>query len=86
MSKRHKNIKLFSWEEGLLEIRPNQRQLLQNATILLQNARVQNTRWCSIMCGFYCISFIEYKLAEKTLLDYINLFSPNDYTKHDKIM
>ena len=38
------------------------------------------------MCGFYCIRFIEYMLAEKTLLDYINLFSPNDYTKHDKIM
>ena len=39
----------------------------------------------SIMCRFYCIAFIEYMLAGKTLLDYTNLFSPNDYKKNDKI-
>ena len=33
------------------------------------------------MGGFYCIAFIEYMLAGKTLLDYMNLFSPNDYKK-----
>ena len=32
-----------------------------------------------IMCGFYCIAFMEYMLAGKTLLYYTNLFSPNDY-------
>ena len=37
------------------------------------------------MCGFYCIAFIEYLLAGKTLLDYTNLFSPNGYKKKDKI-
>ena len=40
----------------------------------------------SIMCGFYCIAFIEYMLAGKTLLDYTNLFSPNDYQNNGKIM
>ena len=40
----------------------------------------------SIMCGFYCIPFIEYILAGKTLLDYTNLFFPNDYKKNDKII
>ena len=40
----------------------------------------------SIMCGFYCIAFIEYILAGKTLLDNINLFCPNDYKKNDKII
>ena len=40
----------------------------------------------SIMCGFYCITFIDYMLAGKTLLDYTNLFSPNDYEKNDKII
>ena len=38
------------------------------------------------MCGFYCITFIEYMLAGKALLDYTNLFSPKDYKKNDKIM
>ena len=27
----------------------------------------------SITCGFYCITFIEYMLAGKTLLDYTNI-------------
>ena len=40
----------------------------------------------SIMCGFYCIVFIEYMLGGKTFLDYTDLFSPNDYKKNDKII
>ena len=38
------------------------------------------------MCGFYCIAFMEYMMAEKTLLDYVNLFSGNESKKNDKIM
>ena len=33
----------------------------------------------SIMCGYFCIEFINYMLKGKTLLDYTNLFSPNDF-------
>ena len=33
------------------------------------------------MWGFYCIAFIEYMLPGKTLLDYTDLFSPNDYRR-----
>ena len=40
----------------------------------------------SIMCRFYCITFIKYMLAGRTLLDYTNLFSSNDYKKNDKII
>ena len=46
--------------------------------------RIQDNE--SIMCGFYCITFIEYMLAGKTLLHYTNLFSPNYYKKNDKII
>ena len=37
----------------------------------------------SIMCGYYCIEFINYMLKCKTLLDYTNLFFPNDFKKND---
>ena len=37
-----------------------------------------------IMCGFCCIAFIEYMLEGKTLLDYSNLFSPNNYKKNER--
>ena len=41
--------------------------------------RIQDNE--SIMCGLCCIAFIEYMLTGKNLLDYTNLFSPNDYNK-----
>ena len=40
----------------------------------------------SIMCGYYCIEFINHMLKSKTLLDYTNLFSPNDFKKNDQII
>ena len=40
----------------------------------------------SIMCGYFCIEFINYMLKGKTLLDYTNLFSPNDFKKKDRIV
>ena len=30
----------------------------------------------SIMCGYFCIGFIDFRLAGKTLTDFTNLFSP----------
>ena len=38
------------------------------------------------MCKFYCTTFLEYITAGTTLLDYTNLFSPNDYQKNNKII
>ena len=40
----------------------------------------------SIMCRYFCIEFIDYMLKGKTLLDYTNLFSPNDFKKNDRII
>ena len=40
----------------------------------------------SIMCGYFCIGFIDFMLKDKTLLDYTNLFSPHDYEKNGKII
>ena len=37
----------------------------------------------SIMCGYFCIEFIHFMLKGKTLLDYTNSFSPNDFKKDD---
>ena len=40
----------------------------------------------SIMCGYFCIKFINYVLKVKTILDYTNLFSPNDFKKNDQVI
>ena len=39
-----------------------------------------------MICGFYCIAFIEYMLAGKTLLDYTNLYTANYHKNNEKII
>ena len=40
----------------------------------------------SIMCGYFCIGFIDFMLAGKTLTGFKNLFSPNNFKKNDVII
>ena len=40
----------------------------------------------SIMCGYFCIGFIDFILARKTLTKSMNLFSPNNFKKNDDII
>ena len=40
----------------------------------------------SIMCEYFCIEFINYMLKGKTLLEYTNLFSPNDFKNNDQVI
>ena len=38
------------------------------------------------MCGYLGIGFTDFMLKGKSLLDYANLFSPNNYERNDKIL
>ena len=40
----------------------------------------------SIICGYSCIEFINYMLKCKRLLDYTNLFSPNNFKRNDRVI
>ena len=40
----------------------------------------------SIMCGYFCIGFIGFMLAGKTITDFTNLFSPNNFKRNDDII
>ena len=33
----------------------------------------------SIMCGYFCIGFIDFIFARKTITEFTNLFSPNNF-------
>ena len=46
--------------------------------------RVQS--YNSIMCGYFCIGFIDFMLKGKSLLEYANLFYLNGYEKNDKMI
>ena len=38
------------------------------------------------MCEYFCIVLIDFILKGKSLIDYENLFSPNDYGNNDTII
>ena len=40
----------------------------------------------SIMCGYFCIGFIDFMLSGKTLTEFTYLFSPNNYKENDNII
>ena len=50
-----------------------------NKNIKINIFRIQ--AYDSIMCGYFCIGFIDFMLAGKTLTDFRNLFSPNNFKK-----
>ena len=59
-------------------------KFIRNKNIIINIYRIQVHN--SIMCGYFFIGFIDFMLKGKSLLDYTNLFSPNDYEKNDKII
>ena len=40
----------------------------------------------SMMCGYFCIGFIDFMLERKTLNKNTNLFSPNNFKKNNDII
>ena len=40
----------------------------------------------SVMCGYFCVKFINFMLKGKTLTDFTDLFSPNNFGKSDDII
>ena len=40
----------------------------------------------SIMCGYFCIGFIDFMLVGKKLTDFTNIISPHDFKKNDNII
>ena len=57
---------------------------LHNKNIKTNIFRIQ--AYDSIMCGYFCIGFIDFMLAGKTLTEFTNLFSPNNFKKNDDII
>ena len=57
---------------------------LKNKNIKTNIFRIQD--YDSIMCGCFCILFIELMLNNKTLTDFTNLFRPWNFEKNDKII
>ena len=60
------------------------KEFIENKNIKANIFRVQEND--SLMCGYFCIGFIDFMLAGKKLTDYTNLFSPHNLKKNDNII
>ena len=58
-------------------------EFIQNKNIITNICRTQ--AYDSITCGYFCIGFIDFMLAGKTLTEYTNLFSPNNFKENDSL-
>ena len=57
---------------------------LHNKSIKANLFRIQ--AYDSIMCRYFCIGFIDFMLAGKTLTEFTNLFPPNNFKRNDNIV
>ena len=65
-----------------VEYIPNEiKQFIGNKDIISNIFRLQ--AYDSIMCVYFCLEFIDFMFAGKTLLQFTNLFSPHDFKKND---
>ena len=69
---------------GIKHIPKELKDAIGNKEIKAKIFRIQAND--SIMCGYYCIEFIDYMLEGKSLIDFTNLFSFNDFKKNDQIV
>ena len=70
---------------GVEHIREEIKIFIGNKNIKTNIFRIQ--AFDSIMRGYFCIGFIDIMLAGKTLTDFMDLFSPNNFKViHDIIL
>ena len=62
---------------GVEDTQKEIKKFIGNKNITTNIYRIQ--AYDLIICGYFCIGFIDLMLKGKSLLDYANLFSPNDY-------
>ena len=66
---------------GVEHIPKEIKTFIKNRNIKTNIFRIQ--AYDSIMCGYFCIAFVDFMVKGKTLTEYTNLFSPNDLKKND---
>ena len=76
------NVTYFD-SSGVEHIQKEIKKFIGNKNITTNIYRIQT--YDSIMCRYFCNGSIDFMLKGKSLLDYTNLFSPNDYENNIKI-
>ena len=62
---------------GVEHIPKEIKKFIDKSIVVTNIFRIQ--AYDSIMCGYFCIGFIDFMLKEKTLTEFTNLFSLNNF-------
>ena len=69
---------------GIEHVPEEVKKFIGNRNIITNIYRIQN--YDSVMYGYFCIGFIDYMFIGKSLTDYTNFVSPNNFKKNDDII
>ena len=69
---------------GVEHIPKEIKAFIKNKNIKTNICRMQ--AYLLVMCGYFCIGFIDFMFKGKTLTEYTNLFSPNNFKKNDDMI
>ena len=59
-------------------------KFIDNKNIITNIFRIHT--YDSVMCGYFCIGFINLMFNGNSLTDFTKLFAPNDFKKNDDII
>ena len=69
---------------GVEHVPEEVKEFVGNKNIIVNIFRVQAND--SVMCGYFCIGFIDFMLPRKKLAAFTNMFSPCGFDKNDHII
>ena len=69
---------------GVEHIPKEIKKFIKNKNIKTNIFRIQ--AYDSVMCGYFCIGFIDFMFKGKTVTKFTNLFSPNNFEKNDDVI
>ena len=81
---RNNNVTYFDSFE--VEHIPKEIKTLISCTLSIKTNIFRIQAYDSIMCGYFCIGFINFTLTGKTLNNFTRLFSPYNLDKNDNII
>ena len=64
---------------GVEHIPKNVKKFINDKIIIANIFRIQ--AYVSVMCGYFCIGFIDFMFKGNSLTDFTNLFLPNNFKK-----
>ena len=80
---RFQNLTYFD-SFGVEHIPKEIKNFINNKNITANIFRIQ--AYDSVMCGYFCIGFINLMFKGNSLTDFTNLFSPDDFKKNDDLI